>query len=197
MNKSLALLEFNPITDAYIIVDKILKTFSVELIRHNKICPGALLSILSGNTEDIKQIIQYSKEINIRNQCILNISHEIIKYISRISLEQEEAQEGADHEKAFHHPHFEKVINVGIIEGRHCIHAIKAADIMLKTSDLKIVKLDFSLGLYGKGFLMVSGGISEIESAIAKVMEEIPKQEISKNAVIANISPELLDRRFL
>lgn len=197
MNKSLALLEFNPITDAYIIVDKILKTFSVELIRHNKICPGALLSILSGNTEDIKQIIQYSKEINIRNQCILNISHEIIKYISRISLEQEEAQEGADHEKAFHHPHFEKIINVGIIEGRHCIHAIKAADIMLKTSDLKIVKLDFSLGLYGKGFLMVSGGISEIESAIAKVIEEIPKQEISKNAVIANISPELLDRRFL
>lgn len=197
MNKSLALLEFNPITNSYIIVDKILKTFSVDLIRHNRICPGALLSILSGNTEDIKQIIQYSRELNIRNQCILNISHEIIKYISKINFEDEETRLGSRHPKDDHNRAHQRIVNIGIVEGKHCIHAIKAADIMLKTSDLRIVKLDFSLGLYGKGFLMVSGGISEIESAIAKVMEEIPKQMISKSAVIANISPELLDRRFL
>lgn len=183
MDKSLALLEFNPITTGYIVVDKLLKTFSVDLIRHNRICPGALLSILSGNTEDINEIVQFCTENKIRCQSILNISEEIISYIDKNTLKK--ANNSAP------------IVNIGIFETRHCLHAIKAADVMIKASAIQVEKLDFSLGLYGKGLLIISGNISDLKSAIKMAEQFVPEHDIMQSAIIPNVAPELIDRRFL
>lgn len=183
MDKSLALLEFNPITTGYIVVDKLLKTFSVNLIRHNRICPGALLSILSGNTEDINEIIEICTKNKIRCQSILNISEEIISYIDKNTLRKANK--------------LNPIVNIGIFETRHCLHAIKAADIMIKTSAVQIEKLDFSLGLYGKGLLIISGSISDLKSAIEMASEHVPEHDLLENAIIPNVASELINRRFL
>lgn len=155
MSASIGILEFMNIAQAYDTLDKILKTYHLTVLKAQKICPGRFLILLSGNTADVLTMVKEYKNPKSKEDIKQNIK---VSYSTGLSPATLDAIVKTKHQVS--------ICNLAIIEIRHAVDAFFITDTIVKSFAVDILKLDLSLGLFGKALLYLNGSFSDLESLV-------------------------------
>ena len=180
MNTSLGLIELRSIAIGMKAADEMLKAADVHLIMATPICPGKYIIIVSGNVGAVKN----SVEVVIKESGIFIVDHQII---NNVNEKVTPAIAGTSD--------FGPLKSIGIVESMSALTSIKAGDIAVKASNVELIEIRIARGLGGKGFLVITGELSSVKSAIKACENQLQEEGlIISTAVIASPQKELLDK---
>lgn len=178
MAQSIGLLELKSIPVGMETADEMLKAASVELLLATPICPGKYIIIVSGNVGAVKSSVKAGigmAETFLVGHHIINNVHESIP--AAISGTAEVTNVSA----------------IGIIETISALTAVTAGDIAAKASNVRLIEIRIARGLGGKGFLIFTGEISAVKSAINSCLNELKETgEITSHSVISSPHKDLI-----
>ncbi|WP_032120541.1 BMC domain-containing protein [Clostridium amazonitimonense] len=177
MKKALGILEFSSISKGIEVSDVLLKAsfVEVEILKH--ICPGKFLTIISGETEEVKEAIEKAKGEEekklVEGTVITNASYEMLNALKK-------------------RPTIINFNAIGIMEFNTMASALIALDIALKSSDVQLVKLVLGNGIAGKAYFIINGSVSSVEEGIGASKAHVSPNKIIHSAVIPSPSEFLL-----
>lgn len=179
MNKSIGALEFISISRGMYVADAVVKKAEVEIIYFRTICPGKFLIIVSGNEGEVDTAIDYGVSIGGKtlfdNFKVHAVSPSIIEGI-----------------RGKYEP-IEKLDAVGIVETRMVCTGIKALDIVLKSADVKILRIYLAFTIGGKMVFAVTGSVSSIEHGISGCKQLLSESERENIAIIPSPNRDILE----
>lgn len=180
MKKAIGLIELKSIPIGIQTADEMLKSANVELILANPICPGKYMILISGEVGAVNNSIQRGINVAdvflVESHIINNVHEDVLIAVSGVSDVTD-------------------IKSIGAIETISALTAIKAADIAVKSSNIKLLEVRVAKGLGGKGFLIMTGEISSIKSAVKSCENELGKMgEITSTSVIASPHKSLIDK---
>lgn len=177
--KSIAMIELRSIARGIETVDIMIKASSIKVLRATTICPGKYLIILTGDTASVKEALEVG--LNFATPYVVNHS-----VIPNINPEVIAAIEGCPDIKVGH--------ALGVLEYYAVVDSIVGADIATKTSNVSIIEIRMGFAIGGKGFVILTGDVSEVQYAINTAKENaLESGMLLETCIIANASPELLD----
>lgn len=151
MKKSIGMIEFKSIAKGFEATDAMLKAAHVELIMSMPICPGKFISLISGDVGAVENAIQAGKMVGdyftIEHFVIPNLCEAVFPALTGT----------AD---------VNKITSLGVIETISAITSIAAADIAAKASNVQLLEIRLARGLCGKGFVVMTGEVAAVQSAI-------------------------------
>lgn len=174
INKSICLLEFRSIAQTFAILNELILGFPVNVFLNRRICPGKYIILLDGNESDIAGCVNYVKDIK-------NITWRIVNSISS------ETCHALRHKVAI-----SSNTPIGIFEFTNSCDAIKWADIAIKKSGLIINRIEFTIGLFGKGILVCSGTNASLQDFKNYMGENIKNKNIVDMEIISRPTEELI-----
>ncbi|WP_434798619.1 BMC domain-containing protein [Terrisporobacter vanillatitrophus] len=179
MKKAIGLIELKSIPIGIQTADEMLKAANVELILANPICPGKYMILISGDVgavnNSIKTGINMADIFLVESHVINNVHEDVLVAVSGVSDVKD-------------------IKSIGAIETISALTAIKAADIAVKSSNIKLIEVRIAKGLGGKGFLIMTGEVSSIKSAVKSCENELGKMgEITSTAVIPSPHRNLIE----
>ncbi|WP_206460686.1 BMC domain-containing protein [Anaerovorax sp. IOR16] len=178
MGQSLGLLELKSIPVGIETADEMLKAAHVDLLLATPICPGKYVIIISGNVGAVKS----SMNAGILKADIFLVGNHIINNVS----ESLPAAILGTSEVA-------TISALGIIETISALTAVKAGDIAAKASNVQLIEVRIARGLGGKGFLIFTGEISSVNSAVNSCLNELKETgEITSYSVISSPHKDLM-----
>lgn len=180
MNQSLGLIELRSIAIGIKAADEMLKSADVELIMSTAICPGKYVILVTGNVGAVKNAVETGARIAdifiVDSHIINNVSEEVVPALSGTS------QIG-------------QVKAIGVIETISALASIKAGDIAVKASNVELIEIRIARGLGGKGFVVLSGEVSSVNSAVKTCVSQLHDSgQIISTSVIASPHPQLIDK---
>lgn len=183
MKRSIGLVELKSIPVGIKVSDEMLKSANVELVLATPICPGKYVILISGDVGAIKSAVNCGINaggIFVTDHHIINNVHEdVLHGISGTS-------------------EYDNVAAVGIIETISAISSIKAGDTAVKSADVSLIEIRIARGLGGKGFLVFTGEISAVKSAIQAVTNELGEDgEITSFADIPSPHEDLIEKLIM
>lgn len=182
MKKAIAMVETNTVTAGFLATDLILKTAAVKIIFAKTVCPGKYLILFSGEISAVKAshdaaLKSYGK--NVADSFVLGNPHEALFG----------AMLGA--------PEIDSMKALGIIETYSAASAIVAADTAAKTAIVELLEMRLAVGMCGKSYVLITGGVAAVEAAVDTVKKQIQDSAMLLDcAVIANPSPDLAQSIF-
>lgn len=178
MEKAIGLLELKSIPMGIYAADAMLKAANVELIVASPVCPGKYIAVIAGNVGAVHNAMKSG----VREGGIFVVEQHIIDRVHPAVLP---ALAGA--------AEIERVRSIGIIETISALSSIKAADAAVKAAHVELIEVRIARGLGGKGFLLFTGEVSAVNSAVQACGEEMNGTgEIISKAVIPSPSPDLI-----
>lgn len=158
MENSFVLIEFTSIAKAYGTINYILLNHPVNIFFKKDLCPGRVLYILQGSSNDVIDIKSYLIENKIPTQSILNVSDEVINSLNKKNLSN--------------------LNSILVCEFNKSIYAIKSCDLCYKKSIVDIVEIKFNVGLFGKAILVLSSDVSNLKNSMSLIEENFKKNII-------------------
>ena len=156
INSPLGMLEWDSVAQGLFASDALIKEADVETIVVRPITPGRLVALFTGDVESVRASLKRGMEAggdSVIDSLLLAAPHAgIVPAIgSRTGFENVEA--------------------VGIIETLSLCSLLLAADGAAKTGNVVLTEIRLAMGLGGKGFCVMSGEVSDVESAMARGTE--------------------------
>lgn len=177
MTHALALLEFDSIAIGIVAGDAMVKKAPVSLIQAGTVQPGRYLVMVSGGVAEVEESLSAGKEVGegcLRDCVFLPNVHEGVI----AGLKGERVAPGRE--------------ALGIIETKTTASAIQSADAGLKGAEVALVQLRLADGLGGKGLVLFTGTISDVEAAV-EIGTGYVSDQIVRQAVIAQLHEEMAD----
>lgn len=178
MGISIGLLELKSIPVGIETADEMIKAANVQLLTASPTCPGKYIIIISGNVGAVKS----SMNVGVRIAGSYLVGHHIINNVHE-SLPS--AILGVTE--------VEKIASIGVIETISGLSAVNAGDIAAKAAKIEMLEIRIARGLGGKGFLVFTGEVSSVRSAVkavANIMGETG--EITSHCVIPSPHKDLV-----
>lgn len=178
MKKSIGLIEFKSIAKGIEVTDEMLKSANIELITSTALCPGKYISIVTGDVGAVNNAINVGKNMGgifaIDDYIIPNVHEDIFPAITATS-------------------DIDKVNSLGIVETISAVSSIVVGDVAVKAANVQLIEIRIARGLGGKGFVIMTGEISSVKSAV-KACENRLKDtgEIIYTSAIASPSKDLI-----
>lgn len=178
MKKSIGILEFRSIAKGIEATDVMLKSADVQLILSSPLCPGKYITIVKGEVGSVNIAVEAGKqagsEFALEGHVLSNVSEAVFPALTGTAQ--------VDH-----------YASLGIIETITAVSSVIAGDIAVKASNITLVDIRLARGLGGKGFVLLTGEVSTVKTAI-RACEEKLKQEgtIVATSVIASPSKAIL-----
>ena len=151
MYKSIGVIELKSIPKGVEAADAALKSAGIDMVSAHPACPGKYEIILTGSISDVDAAVSHVRSkfdaYVIDSSVMGRIDEQVIQAL--FSTNQGE-QKGS----------------LGLIETFSAASAIKAADIAVKTARVAIYDLRVSRGMGGKGVVMLTGEIGDVQSAV-------------------------------
>ncbi|MEW9124613.1 MAG: BMC domain-containing protein, partial [Thermotaleaceae bacterium] len=151
MKKALGLIEFKSIAKGMEATDEMVTSSNVELILSAPICPGKYVTIVSGDVAAVKNSIKVGKDIGsiftVDDFVIANVHPQIFPALTATT-------------------DVNKITSLGIIETISAVSSIMAGDIAVKAANVELLEIRIARGLGGKGFVILTGEISSVKSAV-------------------------------
>ena len=178
MGISIGLLELKSIPVGIETADEMIKAANVQLLTASPTCPGKYIIIVSGNVGAVKS----SMNVGVRvaghymvGQHVINNVHESLP--SAILGVTE----------------VEKIASIGVIETISGLSAVNAGDIAAKAAKVEMLEIRIARGLGGKGFLVFTGEVSSVRSAVKACVNSLGESgEITSHCVIASPHKDLV-----
>ena len=177
MYKAVGVIELKCIPKGVEAADAALKSAGIEMVSAHPSCPGKYEIILTGSISNVTAAISHVKSrfdrYVIDSSIMGRIDEQVIKALFGTSAGERSG-------------------SLGLIETYSAASAIKAADIAVKTARVAIYDLRVSRGMGGKGVVMITGDIGDVQSAV-EAAERYAKDiaTLSSTAVIPAPHEEL------
>lgn len=180
MKKAIGLMELKSIPIGIETADEMLKAANVDLIMANPICPGKYMILISGDVGAVKSSIETGKKVAdiflVEYHIINNVHEDVLISLSGYS-------------------EIDKVKSIGAIETISALTAIKAGDVAVKASNVKLIETRIAKGLGGKGFFILTGEVSAVKSAIKSCLNELGESgSIISTSVISSPHRSLIEK---
>lgn len=170
MGISIGLLELKSIPVGIQTADEMIKAADVKLLTASPTCPGKYIVIISGQVGAVKSAMAVGQKqagsYLVGHHTINNVHESLPAAILGVT-------------------EVEKISSIGVIETISALAAVNAADIAAKAAKVDMIEIRIARGLGGKGFLVFTGEVSSVRSAVkacATVMAETG--EITSHCVI-------------
>lgn len=178
MGISIGLLELKSIPVGIETADEMVKAANVQLLTASPTCPGKYIIIVSGNVGAVKS----SMNVGLRIAGHYMVGHHIINNVHE-SLPS--AILGVTE--------VEKIASIGVIETISGLSAVNAGDIAAKAAKVEMLEIRIARGLGGKGFLVFTGEVSSVRSAVKAVANNMGETgEITSHCVIPSPHKDLI-----
>ncbi|GHU63174.1 propanediol utilization: polyhedral bodies pduT [Clostridia bacterium] len=178
MQNALGLLEIVSIPKGVESGDAMLKAASVELIEAHPVCAGKYIIVITGEVAAVKESLAAGKEV-----CGMKLVDSLI--IPKVDPQVPRAIAMCND--------FGEVQAVGSIETFSVCSCVLAADVAVKAAEVRLIEVRLARGLGGKGFIMMTGEVAAVESAIkaAQALDEV-QGLMSESVVIAAPHPGIV-----
>lgn len=174
---ALALLEFSSIATGIEAGDAMVKRAPVAMIHAGTVQPGRYLVMVSGDVAAVEEAVQAGLETGERalldRVFLPNVHPEVINGLA--GGRQPAAGEA-----------------LGVVETQTVASAIHAADSGLKGAEVQLVQLRLADGLGGKGLVLFTGTVSDVEAAVDIGSGRIAAQLVHQ-VVIAQLHSEMVE----
>ena len=177
MYKAVGVIELKCIPKGVEAADAALKSAGIEMVSAHPSCPGKYEIILTGSISNVTAAISHVKSrfdrYVIDSSIMGRIDEQVIKALFGTNTGERKG-------------------SLGLVETYSAASAIKAADIAVKTARVAIYDLRVSRGMGGKGVVMLTGEIGDVQSAV-EAAERYAKEiaTLSSAAVIPAPHEEL------
>lgn len=187
---AIALLEFDSISAGILSGDAMVKTSPIGSIYAGTVHPGKYLVLASGDTASVEIALATGREMgggHVSDWVFLPDIHPDV-----MSAMTEAADAASFDGEA-----------LGIVETTTVAAVIDAADAGVKAADVTVSSVRLADGLGGKGYVLFSGVVAEVEAAVeAAVARTEPHGSVVRSDVIAQLHEEMAenlvgDLRFL
>ena len=179
---ALALLEFNSIAAGIEAGDAMVKRAPIRAIHAGTVQPGRYLVMVTGDVASVEESVQagkemaaaYAEENCLRDHIFLPQVHPgVVDGLA--GGRQPAGMEG-----------------LGIVETNTVAAAIHAADAGLKGAEVVLAQIRLADGLGGKGLVMFSGAVADVETAV-ELGAERAAGRLAFQRVIAQLHPEMAE----
>ena len=175
---AIGVIEFSSIARGVDTTDKMLKAARVDLLKTSTVCPGKYITIVSGRVDDVKSSMrvarQHGAEYVVDTLEIPNIHEQLIPAIVAGTV-------------------VEKPEAIGVMEFYSVTGGISAADVAAKAAKIQMLEIRIARGLGGKGFLVFTGEVSSVRSAVKACANALGETgEITSHCVIASPHKDLV-----
>lgn len=180
MINSIGLLEVKSIPIGMLATDEMLKAADVKALISTPICPGKYMIAVYGNVGAVKSAMETGVQLvdsSIVSSYIINNVHESIPAAITGTSE------------------VDKILSVGVIETISALTSVMAGDIAAKASNIRLMEIRIARGLGGKGFLVFTGELSAVKSAMNSCLNQLKESgEITGSCVISSPHPEFVEK---
>ena len=176
---ALGMLELSSIGVALSAEDAMLKAADVRLLVARTICSGKYMIMVGGETAEVEASVAAGRgaslEALIDELVIPNVDQRLFPAISGAVDVPDERKDA-----------------LGILEAFSVTSIIEGADAAVKAADVHLFKIHVAMAIGGKGFLLLTGAVSDVEAAIEAGAREIGKRGLLvSRVVIPRPEPEL------
>lgn len=172
---ALALLEFDSIAAGILAGDAMVKRAPVSRIQTGTVQPGYYLVLVVGDVAPVQEAVQVGKETGqaaLRGLVFLpNVHPAVVR-----ALSGERAVQPTD--------------ALGVVETQTVAAAIHAADAGVKGAEVTLLQLRLADGLGGKGLVLFTGLVADVETAVMLGTAVAPSQLV-RQAVIPQLHTEM------
>lgn len=152
-NAAVGFCEFSSIARGMCALDDVAKNSGVQILQGDMVCPGKFMLIFAGQYAEVwlasQTIAENYASCVLFNQVIGNLSPAILDIASA-------------------RPASDRIGALGILELKHALLAVQAADEAIKTAHVHVESLRLANGIGGKGVVVLSGGIAEVSVAVER-----------------------------
>jgi len=166
---ALALLDFSSIAVGIETADAMIKRAQLETIRAGTVQPGRYLVLLGGSVADVHEAMAAGLEVGaealLDRVFLPNVHPEVVAAIGggRVAAPNDA---------------------LGIVETMTVSAAISAADAGVKGAEVKLVEIRLADGLGGKGIVLYSGMVADVEAAVEIAVGVLPRPELLVRQVV-------------
>jgi microcompartment protein CcmL/EutN len=150
VNPALAVLEFDSIARGIEAGDAMIKRSPLEVLRAGTVHPGRYLVLVGGLTAEVEEAVQAGREVGeaalVGLVVLPDVHPDVVAAIGGARRDGGEA--------------------LGVIETRTVAAVIEAADAGVKNAEVVLRDLRLADELGGKGYVLFSGPVSEVEAAV-------------------------------
>lgn len=168
-NPAIALLELSSLARGIVVGDVILKRAQVQLHTAEAVSNGKFILIFSGDVSSVEESLMagvaMAGEFLVDKVFLPQIHPQVVNYLKS-------NKKGSI------------LDSLGILETTSVATIINVADIVCKTSQVQIIELKLAKGIGGKGLLLFTGDLANVEASIeagsnlAEKLGKLEKREI-------------------
>jgi len=174
---ALALLEFQSIAAGIEAADAMVKRAPIDVIKAGTVQPGKYLVLIGGEVADVEESSATGREVG-GAACVDSV------FLPHVHPEVVEAIGGGRTP--------EPKDALGIIETSTVAAAIHAADAGVKGAEVRLVEVRLADGLGGKGIVLFSGLVADVESAVEIGVGALERPELLvRQVVIPLLHPDM------
>ena len=176
MRKAVGFVEIKSIPVGIQTADEMVKAGNVELLLSTPICPGKYVIIVGGHVGPVKAAMSKAELVSgiylIDTHILDNIREEVLPAIAGVTPTQQ----------------------IQAVETISALTAIIAADTAVKASKVSIVDLRIARGLGGKGYLVITGEVSSVRSAVNACLAKLGiSGEVTSTSIIPRPHPQIVE----
>lgn len=176
---ALALVEFGSIAAGIQAADAMVKRAPIDVIRTGTVQPGKYLVLIGGMVADVEESLAAGREVG---------ATAVVDYIMlpQVHPEVVEAVGGGRVPDI--------TDSLGVIETTTVAASIHAADAGIKGAEVRLVEVRLADGLGGKGIVLFSGKVADVEAAIEIGVGVLERPELLvRQVVIPQLHSEMWD----
>lgn len=174
---ALALVDFSSIAVGIEAADAMVKRAQIDIIRAGTVQPGRYLVLIGGTVHDVQESLAAGREVGggaVRDYVFLpHVHRDVVQAI------------GGDRVP-------DVTDALGVVETTTVAAAIHAADAGIKGADVRLVEVRLADGLGGKGIVLYSGLVADVEAAVEIGVSVLERPALLvRNVVIPQLHPEM------
>ena len=174
---ALALLEFSSIAAGIQAADAMVKRAPIDVIKAGTVQPGKYLVLIGGQVADVEESLAAGREVG-------GATAVDFVYLPQVHPEVVEAIGGGRVP--------EVTDALGVVETTTVAAAIHAADAGIKGAEVRLVEVRLADGLGGKGIVLFSGLVADVEAAVEIGVGVLERPELLvRQVVIPQLHPEM------
>ncbi|MEE8568205.1 MAG: BMC domain-containing protein [Anaerolineales bacterium] len=176
---ALALVEFGSIAAGIQAADAMVKRAPIDVIRTGTVQPGKYLVLIGGMVADVEESLAAGREVG---------ATAVVDYIllPQVHPDVVEAVGGGRVPDV--------TDSLGVIETTTVAASIHAADAGIKGAEVRLVEVRLADGLGGKGIVLFSGLVADVEAAIEIGVGVLERPELLvRQVVIPQLHSEMWD----
>lgn len=178
---ALVLFEFSSIAWGMVAADAMVKRSAVELIHAGTVQPGRYLVLLGGEVAEVEEAMKAGKSVGgpaVEDVIWLPGVHPDVMVALHPANQAPRTTTNQD--------------ALGIVETRTAPAAIHAGDIAVKGAQIQLLSIRVSDGLGGKGLVLLTGLVSDVEAALELVRNRLDSLTLLHSEVISQLHPDFV-----